>query len=80
MKSAQLVIGIICIGVLIWGFASGEFSENSVIPVAVLMVGIILIAISQRKRRNIRKWWKGHKQAVQDSDLRHPGFSLLSQR
>jgi hypothetical protein len=56
MKIAQLVIGIICIGISIWGFASGEFSENVVIPIAVLMIGIILIAVSRRGKSNIRKW------------------------
>jgi len=60
MKIAQLVIGIICIGVSIWGFASGELGETPGIPIAVLIIGIILIAISQRGRGNIRRWWKGH--------------------
>ena len=59
MKIAQLAIGIVCIGVSMWGFASGEFSENVVIPIAVLVIGMILIAVSQRGRGNIRKWWKG---------------------
>jgi hypothetical protein len=61
MKIAQLVIGIICIAVSIWGFVSGELGENFVIPVAVLIIGIILIAISQRGKGNIRKWWRGQK-------------------
>jgi len=60
MKIAQLVIGIICIAVSIWGFVSGELGENLVIPIVVLIIGIILIAISQREKGNIRKWWKGH--------------------
>jgi len=61
MKIAQLVIGIICIGISIWGFASGEFSESPAIPISVLVIGLILIAISQRGRGNIRKWWRGQK-------------------
>ena len=60
MKIAQLVIGIICIGVSIWGFVSGELGENFAIPIVVLIIGIILIAISQRGKGNIRRWWKGH--------------------
>jgi uncharacterized membrane protein len=60
MKIAQLVIGIICIAVSIWGFLSGELGENVGIPVVVLIIGIILIAISRRGKGNIRKWWKGH--------------------
>jgi hypothetical protein len=60
MKIAQLVIGIICIGVSIWGFVSGELGENVGVPIIVLIIGIILIAISIRGKGNIRKLWKGH--------------------
>jgi hypothetical protein len=59
MKIAQLAIGIICVAVSIWGFVSGELGENFVIPIVVLIIGIILIAISQRGKGNIRRWWKG---------------------
>ena len=55
MKIAQLVIGIICIGVSIWGFASGELGETPGIPIAVLIIGIILIVISRRGKFNTRK-------------------------
>jgi hypothetical protein len=55
MKRLQFVIGIICIAVSIWGFVSGELSENLVIPIVVLVIGIILIAISKRGRVNINK-------------------------
>jgi hypothetical protein len=55
MKTGQLIIGIICIGISIWGFASGEFSESFVIPIAVLVIGVILIAISRRGKFSIRK-------------------------
>lgn len=59
MKIAQLVIGIVCIGVSIWGFVSGELGGNVGIPIVVLIIGIILIAISRRGKGNIRKLWKG---------------------
>lgn len=50
MKKLQFVIGIICIAVSIWGFVSDELSENIAIPIAVLVIGIILIAISRRRK------------------------------
>ena len=55
MKIAQLVIGIICIAVSVWGFASGELGETPGIPIVVLIIGIILIVISRRGKFNIRK-------------------------
>lgn len=59
MKIAQLAIGIICIAVSIWGFVSGELGETPVIPIVVLIIGVVLVAISQRGKGNIRKLWKG---------------------
>jgi hypothetical protein len=56
MKTAQLVIGIICIGISIWGFISGELGDNVGVPIVVLIIGIILIAISRRGKSSIRKW------------------------
>ena len=50
MKKLQFVIGIICIAISIWGFLSGELSDKLVIPIAVLIIGIILIAISRRRK------------------------------
>lgn len=50
MKKVQFVIGIICIAVSIWVFVSGELSENLVIPIVVLVIGIILITISRRRK------------------------------
>ena len=54
MKLAQLVIAVVCIAVSILGFASGELGETPGIPIAVLIIGVILIAISRRGKFNIR--------------------------
>jgi len=50
MTKAQLVIGIICIAIAIWMFLSGELSENPAPAIAVLAIGIILLAISRRRK------------------------------
>ena len=60
MKITQLVVGIICIAVSIWGFVSGELGENVGIPIVVLIIGIVLIAVSRRGKGNIRNWWRKH--------------------
>ena len=54
MKLAQLVVGILCIAVSIWGFSSGELGETPGIPIAVLIIGVILIVVSRRGKFDIR--------------------------
>jgi hypothetical protein len=50
MAKARLVIGIICIAISIWMFLSGELSESPAPAIAVLAIGIILLAISRRRK------------------------------
>ena len=50
MTKVQFIIGTICIAISIWIFLSGELRENPSPAIAVLAIGIILIAISRRKR------------------------------
>jgi len=50
MRKARLIIGIVCIAIAIWMFLSGETGENPAPAIAVLIIGIILIAIARRKK------------------------------
>jgi len=46
----RLIIGIICIAIAIWMFLSGELSENPAPAIAVLVIGIVLLAIAKRRK------------------------------
>ena len=50
MIKARLVIGIICIAISIWMFLSGELIENPAPAIAVLVIGIVVIALARRKK------------------------------
>jgi hypothetical protein len=50
MARVRLIIGIICIAVAIWMFLSGELSENPAPAIAVAAIGVILIAITKRRK------------------------------
>lgn len=50
MAKARLIVGIICIAVAIWMFLSGETNESPAPAIAVLIIGIILLAIFRRRK------------------------------
>ena len=50
MVKVRLIIGIICIAIAIWMFLSGELSENPAPAIAVLVIGIVLLAIAKRRK------------------------------
>ncbi len=50
MRKARLIIGLVCVAIAIWMFLSGELGENPAPAIAVLIIGIILIAIAKRKK------------------------------
>lgn len=50
MVKIRLIIGIICIAIAIWMFLSGELSENPAPAIAVLVIGIVLLAIAKRRK------------------------------
>jgi len=50
MSKSRLIIGIACIAIALWMFLSGEAGENPAPAIAVTAIGVILIAISRRKK------------------------------
>ena len=46
-----LIIGIICIGIGIWAFLSGELIDNPAPAIAVTGIGVILIVLAKRTKK-----------------------------
>ena len=49
MRKDRLIVGIICIGLSIWMFLAGVSGGTVAPAIAVLILGIAMIAISRRK-------------------------------
>jgi len=48
MRKDRLIVGIICIGLSIWMFLAGVSGGTVAPAIAVLILGITMIAISRR--------------------------------
>ena len=46
-----LIIGIVCIGIGIWAFLSGELSDNPAPAIAATAIGVILIVLAKRGKK-----------------------------
>ena len=49
MRKDRLIVGILCIGLSIWMFAAGASGGVVAPAIAVAILGIIMIAISNRR-------------------------------
>ncbi|MFC1875084.1 hypothetical protein ACFLY3_02915 [Chloroflexota bacterium] len=49
MRKDRLVVGIVCIGLSIWMFAAGVNGGTVAPAIAVAILGIIMITISNRR-------------------------------
>jgi hypothetical protein len=47
----RLIIGIVCIGIGIWMFLSGELTDNPAPAIAVTVIGVILIVLAKRRKK-----------------------------
>jgi hypothetical protein len=50
VNKVRLIIGFACIAIAIWIFLSGELSDNPAPGIAAAAIGVILIAISRRRK------------------------------
>lgn len=46
-----LIIGIVCIGIGIWAFLSGELIDNPAPAIAATAIGVILIVLAKRIKK-----------------------------
>lgn len=48
MRKDRLVVGIICIALAVWLFASGVSGDTLAPVITILILGVVMVAISRR--------------------------------
>ena len=49
MRKDRLIVGLICIALAVWLFLSGATGDTVAPAVAIVVLGLIMVAISRKK-------------------------------